>query len=353
MRTKEREHPARQSRVRGVGATGRPVTLSDLAREARTSPSTASRALRGQGYVSGEVRTRLLAAAERLGYVPNASAQNLKHRTSKIIGVVVSDLSNQFYARVAAGIEAELRCSGYQMMLVGDHNDDTEELAAARSFLALRSPGVIITPIRPTVSELLAARGVAVVEVDRQLSPRSCDAVVLDNVTGAFAATSHLLSLGHRRVAFIGVETSWTSDAGRRLGYQQAHERANLPSDPALSLLVPQGPGSHEAVIAEFLARTQPTALFIGNNALADHTWRVLRDRGDRLPADISLVAFDDLPWMDMVTPTITVVAQPTEELGRRAAQLCLERIADPTLPRRVVEIAPNLLLRGSTAPVA
>lgn len=329
-----------------------PVTLSDLAREAGTSASTASRALRGQGYVSHATRTRLLAAAERLGYVPNASAQSLKHRTSRVIGVVVSNLANQFYARLAAGAEQVLRQAGYQMMIVGDHNDDEEELTAARNFLALRAPGVIITPLRPTVSELLSARGLAVVEVDRQLSPASCDAVVIDNVAGARAATSHLLGLGHRRVGFIGVDTSWTSDAGRLAGYLLAHERAGAPSDPRLILRVPPGDADDEATIADFLERVQPTALFTGNNVLAAQTWRVLRARGMELPGDVSLVAFDDLDWMDMVTPGITVVAQPTEELGRRAAQLCLARLADPERPRTVERLQPQLVIRGSTAPL-
>lgn len=334
-----------------VQATARPVTLSDLAREAGTSPSTASRALRGEGYVSHATRTRLLAAAERLGYVPNASAQSLKQRTSRVIGVVVSDLANQFYARLAAGAEQTLRQAGYQMMIVGDHNDDEEELAAARNFLSLRAPGVIITPVRPTVSELLSARGLAVVEVDRQLSATSCDAVVVDNVAGAMAATSHLLEFGHQRVGFIGVDTSWTSDAGRLAGYLLAHERAGAPSDPRLILRVPPGEADHEATIAEFLERVQPTALFTGNNVLAVQTWRVLRARGIELPRDMSLVAFDDLAWMDMVTPGITVVAQPTEELGRRAAQLCLARLDDPERPRTVERLQPYLVVRGSTAP--
>lgn len=338
-------------RPQGSREAGRAVTLADLAREAGTSPSTASRALRGEGYVSVDTRKRLLAAADRLGYVPNASAQSLKQRTSKVVGVVVSDLSNQFYARVAAGAEQALRQAGYQMMLVGDHNDDAEELAAARSFLALRSPGVIITPLRPTVSELFSSRGLAVVEVDRQLTPDSCDAVVLDNVGGAFAGTTHLLELGHRRVGFVGVATSWTSDAGRLAGYHLAHERAGVGLDPRLLLRVAPGPGGHEKEIAAFLDHAEPSAIFTGNNVLAAEAWMVLRDRGYRLPEDISLVAFDDLPWMEMVSPGITAVAQPSEELGRTAALLCLRRIAEPTGPRRVERLQADLVLRGSTAP--
>ena len=112
----------------------RPVTLADIAREAGTSPSTASRALSGRGYVSPDARDRLLAAAERLGYVPNASARTLKHKTSRVVGVVVSDLGNQFYARLAAGIEQTLREADYQMVLLGDNSESAEEVAGARTF---------------------------------------------------------------------------------------------------------------------------------------------------------------------------------------------------------------------------
>src|SRR6476469_427037 len=165
--------------------TARPITLADVAREAGTSASTASRALSGRGYVAPHVKKRLLATAERLGYVPNLSARTLKQRTSRAVGVIVSDLSNQFYAALAAGIEQSLRDADYQMLLLGDNSNAGEELAGARTFLSMRAPGVIMTPASNATAELLAKRGVPVVEVDRRLAPNSCDAVVIDNERGA------------------------------------------------------------------------------------------------------------------------------------------------------------------------
>src|SRR4051794_18705159 len=188
----------------------RPVTLADIAREAGTSPATASRALSGRGYVSDSARARLLDAADRLGYVPNASARTLKQKTSRVVGVVVSDLGNQFYARLAAGIEQTLREADYQMVILGDNSEGSEELDAARTFMAMRAPGVILTPVGAEAAELLARHGIAVVEVDRQLAAAPCDAVVVDNERGAREATRHLLALGHRRVALLGVDTDWT-----------------------------------------------------------------------------------------------------------------------------------------------
>jgi LacI family transcriptional regulator len=326
-------------------------TLADLAREAGTSRSTASRALSGRGYVSPDARDRLMAAAERLGYVPNASARTLKQRRSNVVGVIVSDLGNQFYARLAAGIEQVLRERGYHMVIVGDNTDGTEELTAARTFLAMHAPGVIITPGAPDATGFLLRRGIPVVEVDRRMSEQPCDAVVIDNVRGGRMAVEHLLALGHTRIAHLGVRTDFTSDAGRLEGYRLAHAAAGVPVDESLVLRV----ALHDETVAEriagLLARESPTAVFAANNILAMQAWRAIRARGLALPDDVSLVGFDDVQWMEMVSPAITVVDQPTFELGRRAAALLLRRLEEPVSAPTAELLQPSLLVRGSTAP--
>jgi LacI family transcriptional regulator, galactose operon repressor len=332
-------------------SSGRPPTLADLAREAGTSPSTASRALSGRGYVSSDMRTRLLEAADRIGYVPNLSARTLKQRTSRVVGVVVSDLGNQFYARLAAGIEQTLREAGYQMVILGDNSETAAELEGARTFIAIRAPGVIMTPVSSETAGLLAAQGVAVVEVDRRLATTPCDAVVIDNERGARAATSHLLDLGHRRVGLLVVDTDWTSDAGRVEGYRNAHDRAGLPVDERLIIRVPVHVPDTEERLGRLFAYEAPTAIFAANNLLAEQAWRLLRKRSLHLPGEFSLVGFDDVSWMEMVDPPITVVDQPTVEIGRCAARLLLERIEDPAAPPRVERLQPSLIVRGSTGP--
>lgn len=329
----------------------RPVTLADLAREVGTSPSTASRALSGHGYVAADLRERLLAAADRLGYVPNASARALKQRTSRVIGVVVSDLGNPFYGGLAAGIEQTLREADYRMLLVGDNSESEEEMAAARAFLAMHAPGVILTPVGRGTSTFLARHGLAVVEVDRRSARGVADAVLVDNVRGARDAVEHLFELGHRRVALLGVDTDWTSDVGRLEGYRAAHLAAGVPVDERLVLRLPfHDPGTAER-IAGLLEREAPTAIFAANNLLAEEAWRVLRARGLALPRDVSLVGFDDVQWTEMVSPGITVVAQPTIELGRRAAALLLRRIAEPESSPSVELLEPRLVVRGSSGP--
>ena len=332
------------------GRLARPVTLADIARAAGTSASTASRALSGRGYVSEDALARLREAADRLGYVPNASARTLKQQTSRVIGVAVSDLGNQFYANLAAGIESTLREADYQMVLVSDNSDETQELACARAFLAMRTAGVIITPADRSAAALLSRSGVDVVEVDRRLADVPCDAVVLDNDRGGRDATRHLLDLGHRRIALLVADTHWTSDAGRLKGYVHAHEQLGVVVDERLILRVAFHAPDAEERIATLLEQQRPTAIFAANNTLAEHAWHVLRRLGWRLPEDVSLVGFDDVPWMAMVEPGITAVSQPTLEMGRKAAELLLRRSADRTASRTVETLAATLIVRGSTA---
>jgi LacI family transcriptional regulator len=330
-----------------------PATLADVAREAGTSPSTASRALSGRGYVSPDARRRLLAAADRLGYVPNASARTLKQRTSRVVGVVVSDLGNPFYAGLATGIEQTLRAARYQMVVLSDNSDSDEEIAGIRTFVEMQSAGVIMTPVGPEAAALLTRHGIPIVEVDRRLGRVPCDAVVIDNERGGREATAHLLDAGHRRIALLVAETDWTTDAGRLSGYRAAHADAGLPVDESLIVRVRFHAPDAEDRISALLDVERPTAIFAANNALGEHAWRVVRRRGLVLPRDISLVVFDDLPWMEMVEPGITVVAQPTFEIGRRAAALLLRRAETPSSPPRVECLQPLLVVRGSTAPPA
>jgi len=339
----------RTARAIEVKPLPRPATLADVAREAGTSASTASRALSGRGYVSPGARARLIAAAERLAYVPNASARTLKQRTSRVVGVVVSDLGNLFYAGLAAGIEQTLREARYQMIVLSDNSDTAQEIAGIRTFLAMRSAGVIITPVGPEPARLLSRHGVPVVEVDRQLADAPCDAVLVDNERGAGDAVGHLLALGHRRVALLVAETNWTSDAGRLLGYRTAHAEAGVAVDERLILPIRFHAPDAEPRIARLLDEEEPTAIFAANNELAEHAWRVLQRRGLELPRDLSLVAFDDVPWMSLVDPAITVVAQPVVEMGRRAAALLLRRTDSPISPPRVECLQPTLVVRGST----
>ncbi|HEX6360489.1 LacI family DNA-binding transcriptional regulator [Actinophytocola sp.] len=335
-------------------AAPRRVTIGDVARAAGVSPSTASRALTGRGYAAASVKVRVAAAADRLGYVPDAIARSLKRRTSRLVGVMISDLRNQFYADLAAGIEEVLGRAGYQMVLVNDDGDADRELARARTLLAMRVPGAIVTPLSAEVGALLTAQGVRVVEVDRQMAESRCDAVLVDSEHGARVATEHLLSQGHRRIAFLIDELEWTTGRGRLDGYRAALRAGKVRFDRKLVARVGFSSAGAAGALSSLLdERPDVTAVFAADNFMASGVWQELRRRKLRVPKDISLVAFGDLPWMTMVRPAVSAVSQPVVALGARAAEVLLARLSgELTGPPRRVWLTPTFESRGSTREV-
>lgn len=325
------------------------VTIKEVAELAGVSRSTTSRALAGTGYVAEPVRQRVRKAAEDLGYVVDATARSLKQRSSRVIGVMVSDLRNPFYADLAWGAGKRAREAGYTMLLVDDGGRPEDEVEAAHAFVASRVAGVVLTPVAEAAAAFLQRQHVPVVEVDRMFG--DVDAVVIDNRHAARSTTEHLLSLGHQRIALVIDETDWTTGRDRRAGYTDAHEAAGIRVDP--DLIVSAG---WDADAASAGARTllsspdRPTAVFAANNLLAEGVWRAAVGLGLDIPGDLSLVSFDDAPWMSMVAPGVTAVTQDAALLGGEAVGLLLRRIADPDGDTQRVTIPAGLARRASTA---
>lgn len=326
------------------------ATIKDVARAAQVSQSTTARALSGQGYVAAAVQERVLKAAEELGYVRHAMASSLRKQTSRSIGVLVSDLRNAFYADLAAGVGRKAHEHGYTMILVDDRGSVDEEREALEVFVGMRVAGVIVTPLSAAAPAYLRRQRVPAVEADRTFSDGACDAVVIDNVDASRRMSDHLISLGHRRIALFIDETDWTTGADRFAGYQESLARAGHEFDP--SLIVPAGwdaGGSRRAAVDALSRRDHPTAAFAANNVIAEGVWRGIMDLGLRVPEDVSLVAFDDAPWMSMVSPGVTAVAQDTVALGEAAMERLIARIADPDGDPETVVLPAELLPRGST----
>ena len=337
--------------VNGEPRKSRP-TVQDVAREAGVSPSTVSRALHTRGYASEEVRQRVEAVAQRLGYVPNHMARNLRSRTSTAIGVLISDLRNPFYADLAAGIEEVLRSEGHQMVLVNDNGDAAEEMLAAETLLAMQVPGVIVTPVTAGCPKMLRDNGIHVVCADRELGRAGFDLVISDNQAGARELTEHLIGLGHTRIGLLIDETKWSTGAGRLAGFRTAHADAGLELDEELVVFTSFDAEAARQTTRELLDGQDMTAIVSANNVLAQGALAELKDRRLEIPQRISLAAYDDVPWMSLVQPALTTVDQHTVELGRNCARLVLSRIRDE-LParRRIIRVPPRLVIRGSTGP--
>jgi LacI family transcriptional regulator len=339
----------------GRSARGRRsrVTLRDVAESAGTSPSTASRALGGNGYVAEHIRKRVQAAADRLGYVPDVSARTLKGSSSGVIGLLVSDLRNQFYAELAAGVEHTLSSEGYQVVLVDDHGSADRAVDAARAFLAMRADGVLLAPVGPAATELLVEHGMPVTEVDRRSGVRGCDVVTIDSEAGARAAVDHLVALGHRGIGVVVDETDWDTGRDRLKGYRAALRAAGLTVRRRHVLDLGRAARAAQEEVARFLDSGGPqmTAVFAANNVVAELVWLELKRRGVLVPDRCSVVSFDDLPWMRMVDPGVTAVRQPVFTMGVRAAELLLARVRRGGGGRSVSDVLrPELVVRGSTS---
>ncbi len=326
-------------------------TLKDVAQAAGVSHSTAARALSGEGYVAAAVRARVTGIADELGYVPHVLARSLRKQVSRSVGVLVSDLRNAFYADLAAGTGRQGRAHGYTMMLGDDNGSAADEMEAARAFVAMRVAGVIVTPLSAEVPSYLLQQRIPVVEVDRQFAPDRCDGVIVDNMAASQRLSEHLIALGHRRIALLIDETHWTTGRERFRGYRESLARSGLPADPELLVSAGSDVGAARKAAVDLLARRDPpTAVFAANNVLAEGVWRAAHDLGLRVPADLSVVSFDDAPWMSMVTPGVTAVAQDAVALGEAAMDRLLARIAEPAAPVETVVIDADIQARGSTS---
>ncbi|AQZ60563.1 LacI family transcriptional regulator [[Actinomadura] parvosata subsp. kistnae] len=334
-----------------LGRSRRP-TIKDVAEAAGVSRSTVSRALTGRGYAASDVRERVLRAAAELGYVPDVMARTLKQQVSRSVGVLVSDLRNPFYAELAAGASREARERGYTMVLADTSLSAEAEGEAAEALVALRVAGVVVTPNSSAVSTYLSSHGIPVVEVDRQFAAGSTDGVVVGNRVGARTATAHLVGLGHRRIALFIDETDWTTGYERYQGYLEALSAGGIKVDP--ELVVSSGwdvTGAHRRALDMLRGPDRPTAVFAANNVLAEGVWRAIGELGLRVPGDISLVAFDDAPWMSMVSPQVSAVSQDTFNLGATAVRRLDERIERPESDSVTTVLNVRLVERESTAP--
>lgn len=326
-------------------------TIREVADAAGVSRSTASRALSGNGYAAPEVRERVRAVAKEIGYVVDARARSLKQRTSRSVGVLVSDLRNVFYAELASGIGEEAKRHGRTLVLVDLHGDGEGELDAAEALVASRVSGVIATPVSRRLSEYMARIGVPLIEVDRRFDADGTDAVVVDNRAAARDTTDRLLAAGHRRIALLIDETDWTTGKERQRGHLDALAAHKVRLDEAL--IVKAGWDADEAAAAArhvLSLPDRPTAVFAANNVLTEGTWRAAADLGLRIPEDLSVVGFDDAPWMSMVRPGVSTRVQEVGSLGATALRALLERIDTPEAPVRTMVMPTRFVDRGSIA---
>jgi LacI family transcriptional regulator len=332
------------------------VTIRDVARLAEVHPGTVSRALNEQtrGLVNPETADRVIRAAEQLGYRPNPIARGLKTNRSYTVGVLIPDLTNPLFPPIMRGIEDRLADSGYTLLIVNTDNDAERERSHLEALRARQVDGFIAATARLDV-ELLAeaaAGGAPVVLVNRSLEDGSLPAVTVNDRQGVRLAVDHVVALGHQRIGHVAGPQNVSTGHRRYLGFLEAMRAAGLEAPAeriSFSTAFTEADGARAC--AELLDHEpRISAIVAANDRLAIGCYDALEACRLSCPHDVSIVGFNDMPFVDRLRPPLTTVRVPQREIGTVAADLLLQRLGDGTQTAREILLEPTLVVRGSTA---
>ena len=306
------------------------VGLRQVAQRSGVSVSTASRALSGASRVSDQTAARVRAAAAALGYRPNASARALRTARSQFIGLVVTNLVNTSFQTIAEVVQRELARRGYQLMLSITSGDRAQERSSLRTLVDHNAAGVIVVGSDSGATEELREMGMPTVHLARRPPFPAGDCVLGDEISGGRSATEYLLGKGHRRIAIIAGPPDVPSGRERMQGYWLAMQDAGVPVAEELTVataLSPEaGPPAVEALLA-LPARLRPTALIVANHEAAYGALPALREHSVPIPADLSVICYEDSQLARWWHPAVTVIDNNARTMGELAAQLLLQRL--------------------------
>lgn len=339
-----------------VDAIARPAplrgrtTISDVARAAGVSVPTVSKVINGRDGVAAATSQRVLAVIESLGYESSLVARSLRRSRTDVIGILVTEFE-PFSTELLKGISSAADGTGYELLayaglVSGEARPGWERRSLSRLAGTLIDGAIVVTP-----TTLMASTPIPVVSIDPHTGPEGHAAIDSDNVGGARAATEHLIALGHRRIAHIRGRADLASAELRELGYRQSLEAAGIPFDPDLVCVGDYQTAATAEVARELLSRRdRPTAVFAANDSSAIGVLQVAGELGLRVPQDLSVVGFDDVPQAANATPPLTTVAQPLHDLGAEALRMLLELLGGRDVPAHV-QLPASLVVRASTAP--
>jgi LacI family transcriptional regulator len=331
------------------------VTSKDIARRLKISQSTVSRALRGDPRVAPGTTARVLEAARQMNYTPNLAARSLITRRTGTVGVVVSDITNPFYPELLEILHNELALAGYRTILFNERTDASVEQHVGDLVKGAAVDGVVyVSATLDTPLPGHGAPGMPTVLVNRYIDSANVDLVVADNHRGGRLVAEAMVELGHRRIAIITGPENTTTSRDRERGFREQLEAASLPLDETLRRVGQFTHHSGYQWCLDLLAtEPRPTAVFAANDVIAFGALDAARRVGIKVPAELSIVGFDDIDMAGWEGFSLTTVRQPLEEMGRATAQLLLDRIASDgdAAPRR--RIFPVGLVRRDTLAAA
>ncbi len=331
-------------------------TIRDVAKRAGVSTMTVSRVINNSGYISQDARERVERAISELDYMPNALARSLRFKQTKTIALMLADITNPFFTTLARGVADMAEEHGFSVLFCNTDESKTKELDYLTIFLQKQVDGVLLVPASETgeAVALLAARGVPVVTLDRRVQGEAVDLVRCNSEQGGYNLIRHLIELGHTRIAAISGPRNVSTAQDRVTGYRRALAEAGIAIDERLICYGDYTEAGGYRLAHEMIRmQPRPTALFTANNFLAFGAYRAVREVGMKIPDQLSMVTFDDLPAMLILEPFLTVVAQPAYEIGHQAMALLLKRLSGegPASAQEIVLPTTLIVNKSSGAP--
>ncbi|MBI3674712.1 MAG: LacI family DNA-binding transcriptional regulator [Rhizobiales bacterium] len=309
------------------------VTMLNIAQEAGLSRATVSLALQGSGLIRAETRRRVVETAQALGYIYNRSAASLRKARDDVVGIVINDLTNPFFAELAVGCERVLQSAGFISFIANTAENPVRQAEVIRRMQEHGVAGIIVCATRGTAEDAfddLIGQGIPVVQAMRRIAGSRASLVIPDNRAGAASAVAHLVSLGHRRIAFAGGFGETSVHLDRVAGYRDGLEQAGLPFDPELVFRGPPNRDFGAACVGSLLRGDDPATALLGfNDAVALGACNGLRRFGKEPGREFAVVGFDDVSEAAQAVPALTTVAVDPQGLGERAAQLILRQAGE------------------------
>jgi DNA-binding LacI/PurR family transcriptional regulator len=333
------------------------ATIKDVAKRAGVAISTASAAINRSAPVSEEVIEKVERAVRDIGYVPHAAAQSLRMGQSRVIGLILPDITNPHFANVAQVIESACLAAGYMAAVYSTNEDFDRERQILKMMRAQRVAGLIIIPTRSDAehgARLADEIHVPTILLDSNVGGLPYDVVKLDNIEAGRLATAYLLDLGHRRIAVTTGRDNIITGEDRLRGYLDAHAARGLPVEPRLQI---EGrflqTVAHDSTLALMGAPEPPTAIFALSNMMTLGVLNALRELKLRVPRDVSVIGIDDFDYANIMNPPPTVVAAPVAEMARTAIEQLFGQIISKSKPTGAIQqFAPKLIVRESCRPL-
>ncbi len=328
------------------------ATIKDVASHAAVSVATVSAVINQNKYVSPELARRVHASIAVLGYQRNSFARGLKTQVSHCIGLIVPDIMNPFYTNIARGVEDVAHDHNYSLILGNTDEDPEKEKKYLQLLESKQADGLIIAVTDRSYPYLqsLPIQNLALVSIDRSLFDLGIDTVMTENKEGARTAVEHLLSLGHRRIGLLTGARGITPTEERLLGYTEALEKYGVTMDPALIATTrPRVDGGERGALQLLKREDRPTALFMMDGTMVIGALQALTKLGLRCPEDVALACFDDFVWASVMHPRLTVVDQPTYEIGQQSARLLFDRLQNRERAPVEIRLPTQLIVRESS----